>query len=95
MNSHQHKIYLMKDYEQFRKHSSTDKSRKLVRNNVCPLNVNKNTAKDRHDATKSFFVYVMVICIWCFAMCLLAKVTYPFLQAICINSVQQLNLSKK
>ncbi|MEB3216725.1 MAG: hypothetical protein VKN72_10895 [Nostocales cyanobacterium 94392] len=104
MKSSQHKIYLMKNYEKFRKNSSTSKLTKSIRDNdnICLLKpefrqyVNNNITQDKPEtSTKSLLVFVTVICIWCFAMCLLAQVTYPFLQAICINSVQKLNLSKQ
>ncbi|MEA5593321.1 hypothetical protein [Rivularia sp. UHCC 0363] len=103
MKSHQHKIYLMKDYEQFRKDSSNSKLTKRIKynDNVCLLKQfrqydDRDMVIDKPEGTaKSVFLSVIVICLWFFAMGLLAKVTYPFLQAICINSVQELSLGRE
>lgn len=72
------------------------------KNNVYPLKIefqeyaSQRIAEDKSESTmKSVFISGIVICIWCFAMCLLAKTTYLFLQEICMNSVQALSSNSK
>ncbi|MEM9927078.1 MAG: hypothetical protein AAF915_25600 [Cyanobacteria bacterium P01_D01_bin.50] len=99
------KVYLMANYEKFKKNNYTNKFQKPLQNNQNNVYflkpefrqyVNKKTTEDLPDLTvKSVFISVIVICLWCFSMCLLAKASYDILQQICIHSVQELNLDRK
>lgn len=72
------------------------------KNNVYPLKpefrqyINKKIEKDKSESTAiSALVSVVVLCIWCFAMVLLAKASYQFLQEIALKSVQKIELNQK
>ncbi|MEO1376175.1 MAG: hypothetical protein AAFW70_18050 [Cyanobacteria bacterium J06635_10] len=105
MKLHEKKIYLMTNYEQLRNKNYKNKFKKPLQNNnynVYPLKpefrqyVNKKTIKYNPEAkVKSVFTSVIIIFLWCLSMCLLAKASYPILQQICINSVQELDLDRK
>ncbi|MGB3650691.1 MAG: hypothetical protein WBA41_05705 [Rivularia sp. (in: cyanobacteria)] len=97
MESHQNNIYSIKNYQKRRinHHSHTFAKPIKNKNNICPLKpefkqyIGKNTKNHQTKSTiKAVFASVITIGIWSFAMCLLAKVSYDVLQAICIHSVQ-------
>jgi hypothetical protein len=94
-------IYLMEYSEKFRVRNSQKKIKK-INNNVCPLKpefrkyVPLTSLKDKSNSTaKSVFISTFVICIWCFAMLLLAKASHQFLKEICLHTVQQINLNRE
>ena len=99
MESDQNNIYSMKNYRKLRRNHSSHTFAKPIqnKNNICPLKpefqqyISNNTKKYQTKSTiKAVFASAIAIGIWSFAMCLLAKVSYDFLQAICIHSVQQI-----
>ncbi len=99
MESDRNNIYLMKNYKRLRR-SNTNSAFKMAivnKNNICPLKpefrqyANKKIVRYQPKSTiKSVLMPVIIICAWSFAMCLLAKSSYDFLQAICIHSVQEI-----
>lgn len=93
----------MVDYQKLQKHHhSNNFNKQFTKVNVYPLkpqfqqylnqdNANTNIVEEKAKSNlKSALVSLIVICTWCLAMCLLAKSIYPFLQTVCIHSMQEL-----
>lgn len=83
-------------------HQSIIDFRRHHKNNVYPLKpefrkyINTNIVKDESESTaKPVLISMIVISIWCFAMLMLAKTSHQFLQEICLNSVQKIDLNRK
>lgn len=94
-------VYFMRDYDYLRKTNWSHKY-KQPQNKIYSIKQkfkqhnNRNTPEYKSNSgIKAFVVSIVLICTWSFAILFLAKVSYKFLQEICLYSVKEVYLHRQ